>query len=110
MNDKRVQDIPLILETPSFEAPKEVWAKEIAVLQQLSETVTRCTENQDLLRSIIGDARDDETLVGVIKDVVKIMEGAQSTKKGNATGKRGTKAGKRKRDEDDHDDDTEGQE
>jgi len=107
MNDERVQDIPLILETPSFEAPKEVWAKEIAILQQLSETVTNSTENQDVLRSIIGDARDDETLVNVITDVVKTMEGAKTIK---TAGKRGAKAGKRKRDEDDNDDEAEGQE
>jgi len=104
MNDERVQDIPLILETPSFEAPKEVWTKEIAILQQLSETVTNSTENQDVLRSIIGDVRDDETLVGVITDVVKTMDGAKTTK---TTAKRGTKAGKRKRGEDDNDDETE---
>jgi len=107
MSDERVQDIPLILETPSFEAPREVWTKEIAVLQQLSETVTNSTENQDVLRSIIGDAQDDETLVDVITDVVKTMEGAKTIK---TAGKQGTKAGKRKRDEDDNDDEVEGQE
>lgn len=105
MSDERVQDIPLILETPSFEAPREVWTKEIAVLQQLSETVTNSTENQDVLRSIIGDAQDDETLVDVITDVVKTMEGAKTIK---TAGKQGTKAGKRKRDEDN--DEVEGQE
>ncbi|KAJ7615123.1 xylose isomerase-like protein [Mycena rosella] len=35
LNDVRFQDIPLILETPSFEKP-EVWAKEIGVLNGLS--------------------------------------------------------------------------
>lgn len=91
MNDERIQNIPLILETPSFEAPKEVWAKEIAILQQLSATVTNSAENQDVLRSIIGDARDDEMLVDVIKNAVKIMEGSKSVKTGNAPGKRGKK-------------------
>jgi len=91
MNDERIQNIPLILETPSFEAPKEVWAKEIAILQRLSATVTNSAENQDVLRSIIGDARDDEMLVDVIKNAVKIMEGSKTVKTGNATGKRGKK-------------------
>ncbi|KAG6892920.1 hypothetical protein C0992_011881, partial [Termitomyces sp. T32_za158] len=36
LNDSRVQHIPLILETPSFEQPGEVWAKEIEALNRLS--------------------------------------------------------------------------
>ena len=91
MNDERIQNIPLILETPSFEAPKEVWAREIAILQRLSATVTNSAENQDVLCSIIGDARDDEMLVDVIKNAVKIMEGSKTVNTGNATGKRGKK-------------------
>ena len=31
-----MQHIPLVLETPSFELPREVWAKEIEVLNSLS--------------------------------------------------------------------------
>ncbi|KAF5378299.1 hypothetical protein D9615_008792 [Tricholomella constricta] len=36
MNDPRVQHIPLVLETPSFELPRKTWAKEIEVLNRLS--------------------------------------------------------------------------
>ncbi|KAG6877383.1 hypothetical protein C0993_007903 [Termitomyces sp. T159_Od127] len=36
LNDPRVQHIPLVLETPSFELPKEIWAKEIEALNRLS--------------------------------------------------------------------------
>ena len=35
MTDPRLQNIPLILETPSFEDPK-VWQKEVDVLNRLS--------------------------------------------------------------------------
>ncbi|KAJ2927952.1 hypothetical protein H1R20_g9150, partial [Candolleomyces eurysporus] len=37
LTDPRTQGIPLILETPSFEKPKEVWGVEISVLNRLSE-------------------------------------------------------------------------
>ncbi|KAG6840533.1 hypothetical protein C0991_006128 [Blastosporella zonata] len=36
MNDPRVQHIPLVLETPSHEVPKETWTKEITILNSLS--------------------------------------------------------------------------
>ncbi|KAG6871844.1 hypothetical protein C0995_015810 [Termitomyces sp. Mi166 len=36
LNDPRVQHIPLILETPSFELPQETWAREIEALNRLS--------------------------------------------------------------------------
>ncbi|KAG6823526.1 hypothetical protein H0H93_003472, partial [Arthromyces matolae] len=36
LNDPRIQNIPLVLETPSFETPKETWAKEIEALNRLS--------------------------------------------------------------------------
>ncbi|KAG5721532.1 putative endonuclease 4 [Termitomyces sp. T112] len=36
LNDPRVQHIPLVLETPSFELPKETWAREIEALNRLS--------------------------------------------------------------------------
>ncbi|KAF6742710.1 xylose isomerase-like protein, partial [Ephemerocybe angulata] len=37
LTDERTKDIPLILETASFERPREVWSVEIAVLNALSE-------------------------------------------------------------------------
>ncbi|KAJ7829981.1 xylose isomerase-like protein [Mycena olivaceomarginata] len=77
LNDTRFQDIPLILETPSFEKP-EVWATEIAALDGLSE------------------ARADElgAVVDGIKDVVK---------KAAAGGRKGRK--KAKQEDEDSDDD-----
>ncbi|GLB34475.1 putative AP endonuclease family 2 [Lyophyllum shimeji] len=36
LNDPRVQNIPLILETPAFEAPLVTWTKEIETLNRLS--------------------------------------------------------------------------
>ncbi|KAF5319092.1 hypothetical protein D9611_014082 [Ephemerocybe angulata] len=37
LTDERTKDIPLILETASFERPAEVWGVEIGVLNALSE-------------------------------------------------------------------------
>jgi AP endonuclease-1 len=109
MNDSRVQNIPLIIETPSFEAPRELWAKEIAVLQHLSRTTMESKENQEALKSIIGDPRSDKELVEMIKSTVKAVQGSQGKKAGTQkTGKK--KGGKRKRDEDeDEDEETEGE-
>ncbi|KAF8176776.1 xylose isomerase-like protein, partial [Pholiota molesta] len=36
LSDPRTQGLPLILETPSFEQPREVWGKEIEILQRIS--------------------------------------------------------------------------
>ncbi|KAF5347887.1 hypothetical protein D9756_010143 [Leucocoprinus leucothites] len=93
MNDECVQNIPLILETPNFEAPMELWAKEIAVLQQLSTSVTESTDNQETIRSIIGDVRTDEALVDVIKNAVKVAERANPKKTSAAKGKKVGKKG-----------------
>jgi AP endonuclease-1 len=97
MNDARIQDIPLILETPNFETPMAVWAKEIAVLQQLSTVVTESKENRDALHSIIGDVNTDEALVDIIKKELKAVQEAKGKK--TATGKKTKKSGKRKRGE-----------
>ncbi|KAJ3565581.1 hypothetical protein NP233_g7543 [Leucocoprinus birnbaumii] len=109
MNDERVQNIPLILETPNFEAPMELWAKEIAVLQQLSTSVMESKENRDMIQSIIGEASTDEDLVDVIKSAVKAAEGSKP-KKASAAKKGGKKGGKRKRDEDRDEDEDETEE
>ncbi|KAF9448286.1 AP endonuclease [Macrolepiota fuliginosa MF-IS2] len=101
MNDPRVQNIPMILETPSFELPVDVWAKEIAVLQQLSATTTKSKDNGEALRSVIGEARTDEALTDVVKAAVRIAEGAKGKKEG--TGKT-QRSRKRKRDEEDGED------
>jgi len=102
MNDPRVQNIPLILETPSFERPVDMWGKEIAVLQQLSQAVAEQGENDEALRSIIGDAQTDDALVEVVRNAVKAAEATKSKKTGESTAK---KSRKRKRNEDSGEDD-----
>jgi AP endonuclease-1 len=61
LTDTRIQGIPLILETPSFENP-EVWATEIETLNKLS------TLSEDDANNVNGD------LVMEIRDVVKRAE------------------------------------
>ena len=65
LSDPRVQDIPLILETPSFEAV-EVWECEIKVLNALSEVGAGSgadvgeegdAERQQVLKDMVGDIR-----------------------------------------------------
>ncbi|KAI9574151.1 AP endonuclease [Boletus coccyginus] len=65
LSDPRVQDIPLILETPTFEAV-EVWECEIKVLNALSEVGAdsgadvgeeREAERQEVLKDMVGDIR-----------------------------------------------------
>src|SRR5689334_2438880 len=84
MNDSRVQNIPLILETPSFERPVDVWGKEVAVLQQLSRVVAEEKENDEVLRSILGDPQTDDALVEVIRDAVKTAEATKAMKLGDS--------------------------
>lgn len=97
MNDTRIQNIPLILETPSFERPSDVWGKEIAVLYQLSTITAESEENEKALRSVIGDAQTGDALVEVIRSAVKTIEGAKGNRKGEEKAK---KSRKRKRTED----------
>ncbi|KAH0826901.1 xylose isomerase-like protein [Lanmaoa asiatica] len=63
LSDPRVQNIPLILETPTFEA-MEVWECEIKVLNMLSEVGAgsgacveeeRHTRKEEILREMVGD-------------------------------------------------------
>lgn len=89
LTDSRVQDIPLILETPSYENP-EVWATEIGVLNRLS--------------GMKHEAKDEEVkaLADEIKAVVKQSGGGAKTMKA-AKGKGSTKVkrGKKKIDDED---------
>ncbi|KAJ7500423.1 xylose isomerase-like protein [Mycena galericulata] len=76
LNDARFQDIPLILETPSFEKP-EVWAAEIAALNGMS-----------------GASADG--LEGVVSGVEKVVKqaggGVSKAKKAPKKGKKKLKA------------------
>ena len=62
--DPRTQNIPLILETPSFEQPEEVWGTEIAVLQRISGAQQGIpTESRlEVLVSEIKDAKQEAEL------------------------------------------------
>lgn len=70
LTDPRTQNIPLILETPSFEQPEEVWGTEIAVLQRISGA------QQDLPRENCL-----EVLVSEIKDAKQEAELKKSKRK-----------------------------
>ncbi|KAF8209355.1 xylose isomerase-like protein [Mycena galopus ATCC 62051] len=85
LNDTRFQNIPLILETPSFEKP-EVWATEIAALSNLSG----------------ADADELGVLVDGVKDVVRKAGGnaGASSKIKKAPKKSTVKKGKKKSKED----------
>lgn len=79
VHDERMKDLPLILETPTFEEP-EIWAHEISLLNKVSA--------QD------PDAPVDDLLQG-LKDVIKKLQSssrrakkipAKKRKKGTDTG------------------------
>ena len=62
LQDPRTQNIPLILTTPGFNQPEEIWGKEIVALQALSNTppVVKSEELQSLvheIRSTIEEAK-----------------------------------------------------
>jgi hypothetical protein len=92
-----VQNIPLVLETPSFEKP-EVWGKEVDVLNRLSSTY----ENEEKLES--------EAMIEEITNVVKEASGGSSAKpqkKGKAASKKATKKRSKKDTETDEDEGSE---
>ncbi|TFK65196.1 AP endonuclease [Pluteus cervinus] len=69
LTDPRVQDIPLILETPSFEEPTTVWRKEIEVLNKLSSlslekggltSVTEWLEEKGGLTAVSESSKEEE--------------------------------------------------
>ncbi|KAJ7237752.1 xylose isomerase-like protein [Mycena haematopus] len=88
LNDTRFQNIPLILETPSFENP-EVWATEINALSGLSGA------NADELTSFVDGVRD----------VVKKTGGNSKTRKApkKAAAKKGQKKSKQENSDSDSD-------
>ncbi|KIM36491.1 hypothetical protein M413DRAFT_449185 [Hebeloma cylindrosporum] len=55
LSDPRTQNIPLILETPSFEQPAEVWGTEISVLQRLSGADI---PKEKCLESLVSEIKD----------------------------------------------------
>ena len=63
LQDPRTQNIPLILETPNFGQPKEVWGKEIGILHTLTgnpETNKSEEDLQEEVRSVVKEAKSKE--------------------------------------------------
>jgi AP endonuclease-1 len=56
LRDQRIQNIPLILRTPSFNKPSLVWGKEIGVLQALT-SIPPLQSLVDELRSAVEKGR-----------------------------------------------------
>jgi AP endonuclease-1 len=85
LTDPRVQGIPLVLETPSFELPETVWKKEIEVLNQLSEM--ELGEGEGILQEM------KMSVEGVVEDA----SGANSKTGTTGRTRGGTKQGKSKK-------------
>ena len=64
LQDRRTQNIPLILVTPGLKQPKEVWSKEIVALQTLSS-----------ISPVIKSKKDLQSLV---HDIATVVEGAKT--------------------------------
>lgn len=91
LTDPRVQNIPLILETPSFEKPDQVWKREIEVLNQLS----------------LGNCGDMPAVVGELRAVVEAAGGVQARVKVGKAKPKGRSKTKRKADDEDAESDEE---
>jgi len=69
LSDHRLQNIPIVIETPSFEST-EIWTKEVEVLNQLSN---------------MGDTDEDQAAVAAIeteiKSVVRVSASANAVAK-----------------------------
>lgn len=80
LNDVRVQNIPLVLETPSFELPKETWAKEIDALNRLSGLdLSKGDDILDIVEEIRCAVKDAEKSSG--KGKTKAKSTGRKTKK-----------------------------
>lgn len=73
MSDPRTQDIPLILETPTFEAT-EIWTKEISALNRLS---------------LVDDSEVLETELSLVNEITSLVQShaAKKTEKASRTEK-----------------------
>lgn len=107
VTDKRTRDIPMVLETPSFEMPKEVWGVEISVLGSLCTSTGKETD----LSVEATEGNQLEILEERIRVAVKAAEAKNGKSKGRkltAKRKPGDKKRKRPVDEDDASDTEEG--
>ncbi|KAF6747645.1 xylose isomerase-like protein [Ephemerocybe angulata] len=95
LTDERTKDIPLILETASFERPTEVWGVEIGVLNALSELgqppVAGVLEKEE--NNGEGDLeREMEALGGRVREVVgRISKEVEKVKKAKGVKVKGVK-------------------
>ena len=98
LSDPRVQNIPLILETPTFEA-EEVWECEIKVLNMLSEVGASSGSSKDG-----GDTSRDEVLKKMVDEIQSVIRRYRDSKEkvgkksasGRVASKSKTNAGKRR--------------
>ncbi|KAF5373983.1 hypothetical protein D9615_009930 [Tricholomella constricta] len=87
MNDPRVQHIPLVLETSSFELPQETWANEIEVLNQLSGLALdpgATTQSDDLVKGIRTALQHAENASGKGKSKAKAPSRTSRKRKAKA--------------------------
>jgi AP endonuclease-1 len=113
LTDPRTQHIPLILETPSFEKPKEVWGVEISVLNRLLEGAGGLEAvDQPSVKVKAPSSEyevDSEKLVEEVRKAVKSVN--KATVKPKAKVAKGTGSSrKRKSTRDEDDEDEEGSE
>lgn len=97
LTDPRTQAIPLILETPSFEQPTEVWGKEIAILQCISGHDTGPPHLQKKNKDVVVSELDYNDLVNQTKSVVKEAEKMHKGPKAKARTANKAKSAGRKR-------------
>lgn len=71
LQDPRTQNIPLILETPSFEQPLEVWGKEIEILQMMASSPETEKSEEDLQEEVRNTVKDAESRSRKTKRVSK---------------------------------------
>ncbi|KAH6886660.1 xylose isomerase-like protein [Coprinopsis sp. MPI-PUGE-AT-0042] len=88
LNDQRTKGIPLVLETPSWERPKEVWGTEIGVLRKLIAlpiSTEPKAEDEGLVvtESVNGDEETLQSLQEEVGAAIKRVGGDQpKVKKG----------------------------
>lgn len=102
LNDPRTQGIPLILETPSFEKPVEVWGVEIKVLNALSGIDAAGgadTTNQPTIEELVEEVRE------AVKSV-DLGSKAKGKTKAKVTKSVAKKGGKRKRKQESEDEES----
>ncbi|PPQ68236.1 hypothetical protein CVT24_005044 [Panaeolus cyanescens] len=111
VNDPRTQNIPLVLETPSFEQPREVWGKEIEVLQRISGSSQRGAvpeaRGDDDVATVPARADDAPTLEAYVEEIRHAVKTAEKNEKKPSSAKTKKAVGKKKAEQTDEDEDEE---